>query len=148
MVALQARAKRVASFRVLLPGGGNLAAVARLVQVGLDNALDVFLELDLAFGDFAQRGHGRLVVALDQRLRTFGELARALGGQDDQGEAVSDFFEAIFDGNAGQIDLPFRRACILAGNPRLSSGVAKQSRGRYPTPFGRSASLENAKSYD
>ena len=58
----------------------------------------------LAGGDFAQRHHGRLVLVLgvvEGRLDAGRQLAGALGGHQDQLEAVLDDVQAIFDGDAG-----------------------------------------------
>ena len=65
--------------------------------------------------DLAQRGHGRLVVANDQRPPAVGELTRALGREHDQGETVIDPLQTIFDGDASQDDLragKFRRRAV------------------------------------
>ena len=53
-------------------------------------------------GEGAQGGDGGLVVALDHGAGAAGDLAGALGGEDDEGETVADLFEAVFDGDAGQ----------------------------------------------
>jgi hypothetical protein len=59
------------------------------------------LEADLAFGDFAQGGHGGLVLALDLGGVALAQHARAVGGGQDELEAVRDVDETIFDGDAG-----------------------------------------------
>jgi hypothetical protein len=82
------------------------AALARVTKVIFDGLADVLVELDLAVGDLAERGHGRLVVALEQRTRALGELTRALRGEDDEREAVTDLLEAIFDRDASQWSPP------------------------------------------
>jgi hypothetical protein len=58
-------------------------------------------EADLACGDFPQGGHGGLVLAFDSGGVALAEHAGAVGGGQNQLEAVRDFFEAVFDGNAG-----------------------------------------------
>ena len=65
----------------------------------------VSLKCTWPLGDLAQRGHGRLVVARDQRTAAVGQLARALGAENDQRETVVDPLETIFDGDASQVDL-------------------------------------------
>ena len=62
------------------------AARAQVVEVLVDRQLDGAIEADLALGDLAERGDGRLVVALDHRRGVVGELPSALGAEDDEGE--------------------------------------------------------------
>ena len=59
------------------------------------------LQLDRLLGDLAQR-HDRVlvVVAIDGQFLAAAEVAGALGGQQDQLEAVGDLLDAIFDGDA------------------------------------------------
>src|SRR5690606_8801790 len=66
-----------------------------------DGVADVLAERDQPGGDLAERGHGRLVVAIDPGRRSPGELPRTLGGEHDQREAIGDLVEAVFDGDAG-----------------------------------------------
>src|SRR5207342_712149 len=84
--------------------GGPFQRLAFLaLALGLVDGLDV-VRVDLARRDFTQGQHGRLVVGfgvVEARLDAVGELARALGGQHHEFEAVVDHFQAIFDGNAG-----------------------------------------------
>ena len=77
----------------------------------LHDALDFVDELlvDLAGGDLAQRHHGRLVLVLgvvEGRLDAGRQLAGALGGHQDQLEAVLDDVQAIFDGDACHAESP------------------------------------------
>src|SRR4051794_37166140 len=74
------------------------AAVAGFFEVFPDAQLDVLVEPDAGVRDLPEGGHGGLVVAADERAPALGELARALGGQDGEREAVADFLEAIFNG--------------------------------------------------
>ena len=64
------------------------------------------LGADQAVGHFTQGDHGGLVVlALHPGLVPHGQLPGALGGDQDQLEAVVDVFQAIFNGNAGHESL-------------------------------------------
>src|SRR5437588_1358329 len=76
------------------------AARARLFEMLIDDFGDVLGEAHLAVGNFAQRRDGRLVVAADERAAAFGELSRALGGEDHQRETVANLLETIFNGDA------------------------------------------------
>ena len=58
------------------------------------------VELNRVLGNLAQRDDRVLVVvAVERQRRARGDLARPLGGQQDQLEAVRDFDDAILDGN-------------------------------------------------
>src|SRR5690606_29100048 len=69
-----------------LPDGSGLAAVEHL-------------KTHLAFGDLAQRDHGRLFLAVllgfDQRAGADGELARTVGGCQRELEAVRNQLQTI-----------------------------------------------------
>ena len=66
-------------------------------------------QLDRLIGDFAQRDDRVLVVvAVDGQFLAAADVARALGGQQNKLEAVRNFLDAIFDGDA-------RHALILRG---------------------------------
>ena len=68
----------------------------RLDQVLLDPA-----ELDRLVGDLAQRDDGVLVVvAVDGQFLAAAQVARTLGGEQNELEAVRDLLDAIFDGDA------------------------------------------------
>src|SRR6188768_2360834 len=62
-------------------------------------------EADLAFGDFAQRGHGRLVLALDLGRVALAQHAGAIRGGEHELETVRDLKQAVFDGDAGHDEL-------------------------------------------
>ena len=49
----------------------------------------------------AQRRDGGLVIAANEGAAAVGDLAGALGAQDDERETVGDLLETIFDGDAG-----------------------------------------------
>ncbi|MBG6071023.1 hypothetical protein IWX87_000767 [Polaromonas sp. CG_9.7] len=55
----------------------------------------------LASGDFPQGRDTGFVFAFDPGSMALTEHASAVGGSQNQLEAVRDFFEAVFDGNAG-----------------------------------------------
>ena len=76
-------------------------APARAALWRLIDGADVFVEVDEALGDLSQCGDRRLVLAFHETEVAPGEHACAVGGQGDQGEAVGDFFEAVFDGYTG-----------------------------------------------
>ncbi len=77
-------------------GSGSGARDSDLHQVLLEP-----VELDRLLGDFAQGDDGVLVVvAIDRQLLAAADVAGALGGQQNQLEAVGDLFDAIFDGDA------------------------------------------------
>ena len=105
------------------------AARAHLGDVLPDRAFDGFVEAHGALGDFAQRGDAGLVVALDERHCSGGELARPLGPQDDQGEAVLDFLQTIFNGYASQWSL---RSEMRGADIRAEAGKVKGRRACRP----------------
>ena len=77
-------------------GSGSGARDRRLDQVLLDAA-----EVDRLVGDLAQRDHRVLVVvAVDGQFLAAAQVARALGGEQNQLEAVGNLLDAIFDGDA------------------------------------------------
>ncbi len=58
-------------------------------------------QLDRLLGDFAQRDDRVLVVvAVERQFLAAAEVARALGGEQHQLEAVGNLLDAIFDGDA------------------------------------------------
>ena len=72
----------------------------RLRPVGAHQHLLQVVELDSILGNLAQRDDRVLVVvAVERQRRARGDLARPLGGQQDQLEAVRNLDNAIFDGN-------------------------------------------------
>src|SRR5204863_3294543 len=66
-------------------------------EEGADRVVDVFLEIDMAGADLAQRRDGRLVGAGDEGPRARGQLASPLGRQDAEREVVVEALETIFD---------------------------------------------------
>ncbi len=58
------------------------------------------LQADLAFGDFAQGGHARLVLALDLGGMALAEHARTVGRGQHELKTVGDLLQAVFDGDA------------------------------------------------
>ena len=63
------------------------------------------VERDGLVGDLAQRHHRVLVVvAIERDLRAGGDVARALGRQQHQLEAVRDLEDAIFNGYTSHAD--------------------------------------------
>src|SRR5262245_26966509 len=101
------------------------AALARLGQVALHGLLNLFVELDLAVGNFAQRRDRWFVRTLDQRLGVLRQLARPLGRQNSERKPIVHSFEAVFDGNASQTTPPN----AWAGNPsRIQPGVKRARR--------------------
>src|SRR5205085_31369 len=81
------------------------------------------------------RHHGRLVLVLgvvEGRLDAGRQLAGALGGHQDQLEAVLDDVQAIFDGNAGHADSPGAGSRI--GSLAKSRGYAGPRIIRGPRP--------------
>ena len=86
------------------------AARPDLGDVLPDGAFNRFVEANASTRNFAQRGDARLVVALHERRRSSGKLARPLRSQNDKGESVVDFFQTIFNGYASQEDLRSRGA--------------------------------------
>ena|GEM_PF-4796079 len=62
------------------------------------------MKVHFAGSDFAQAGHGGLVVLdFDERIGALHELSCPGRSQDDKGKAVLFFFETIFDGDACHI---------------------------------------------
>ena len=77
-------------------GSGSGARDSDLIEVLLDAA-----EVDGFVGDLAQRDHRVLVVvAVDGQLLAAAQVARALGGEQNQLEAVGNLLDAVFDGDA------------------------------------------------
>lgn len=76
------------------------AAHFDLAQVLPDGAFDGLVETNLAFGDLAQGGYARFVIASDQAPGAVGNLTRPLGGEDHQGESIGDLVQAVFNCNA------------------------------------------------
>jgi hypothetical protein len=65
-----------------------------------DQVLLELLQRDGLVGDLAERDHGVLVVvAIQGDLFAAGQVARALGGEQDQLEAVRDLLDAVFNGD-------------------------------------------------
>ena len=60
---------------------------------------------DFAFGNFAERRHRWLVLAFDFRCVPLAQHAGAVSGGQNKLKAVRDFFEAVFNSNAGHEDL-------------------------------------------
>ena len=58
-------------------------------------------EANLACGDFPQGCDAGLVLAFDPGGMALAEHAGAVGGRQNQLEAVRDFFEAVFNSDAG-----------------------------------------------
>ena len=73
------------------------------------------LDTDLALSDFAQCGHGRLVLAVDLGRVALAQHARTVRGGKHQLETVRDLFEAVFDGDAGH--------GVLSGNVQCGKSV-------------------------
>ena len=71
--------------------------------VSARNLLQHF-QSDFAFGDFAQRGNAGFVFAFNLGGMSLAEHAGAVSCSQNQLETVGDFFEAIFDGDAGHGD--------------------------------------------
>ena len=68
---------------------------------GLDEVLLELRQLDGLLGDLTQRDDGVLVVvAIERKFFAAAQVARALGGEQDELEAVGDALNAVFDGNA------------------------------------------------
>ena len=59
------------------------------------------LKANFSLGDFTQSGHGGLVLALNFCGVTLAQHPCAVRRCQNQLKAVGDFFEAIFDGDAG-----------------------------------------------
>ena len=71
------------------------------------------------FGDFAQGDdRGFVVFGQYQRLVAVGNLSRALGGGEDEAEAVVFVFKAVFDGNAGHVFSVMIRFGLREGDKR------------------------------
>src|SRR5205814_1165055 len=100
----------------------------RLFEVLIDDLGDVLGEAHLAVGNFAQRGDGRLVVAADQRAAAFGELSRALGGEDHQCEAVANLLETIFNGDASHGSCTLAQCRGVSRRFRLERGPSASYR--------------------
>ena len=81
---------------------GPRAASTHLGNVLSYGRLDRFIKANGALRNFTQCRNPRLVVALDQGINATGKLTSSLGGQNHQGKAIGDFFQAIFDGYASQ----------------------------------------------
>lgn len=64
------------------------------------NLLEHF-QSDLAIGDLAQGCHAWLVLRLDLRGVPLAQHARTVSGSQHELKAVGDFFEAVFDRDAG-----------------------------------------------
>src|SRR5579863_5416797 len=81
-------------------GAGQLVDAIDLLALrheGADDRVDVLLEPNLTRTDLAQRGHSRLVGALDQPRRTDGDLPGPAGRQDHQREVIVDPLQTVFD---------------------------------------------------
>lgn len=61
-------------------------------------------QTDFTLRDFAQRGDTGFVLAFDFGCMALAEHSGAVRGGQNQLKAVGDFFEAIFDGDAGHGD--------------------------------------------
>jgi len=84
----------------------NVVVFLRLVDLDMllhafDDVILQILERDGDIGDFAQRDDRALIiVAVDRKRRPRRDVTSALSGQQDQLEAIRDFEDAIFDGDA------------------------------------------------
>ena len=103
-----------------------------LGQVLPDGSLDRLVEADRSSGDFTQGSDARLVVALHQGCRVAGELTRSLGGENHQGEAVWNFFQAIFNGYASQSSLRGKSRGSNIGSKLAKSSPHKGGLGEPP----------------
>ena len=69
---------------------------------GADGVRDVLVEAHLTGADLAEGRHGRLVGAGHQPRRPGGNLAGALGSQNDKSKMIVDLLQAIFNRYARQ----------------------------------------------
>jgi hypothetical protein len=72
--------------------------------LGLARNLLQHFQTDFTLRDFAQRGDTRLVLAFDLGCVPLAEHSGTVSGGQNQLKAVGDFFEAIFDSDAGHGD--------------------------------------------
>jgi hypothetical protein len=66
-------------------------------------------ERDLGGGDLAESRHDFLIITFHEWPRAFEQLLGALGGSEDQFEAIGDFLKTIFYGNSRHYPVIFRR---------------------------------------
>jgi hypothetical protein len=66
-------------------------------------------ERDLGGGDLAEGRHDFLIITFHEWPRAFEQLLGALGGSEDQFEAIGDLLKTIFYGNSRHYLVIFRR---------------------------------------